>query len=506
MEKTIKINLGGSLFQIDEDAYRMLRDYLQTIDKKFRNVPGGNETIEDIESRIAEIFQSQKGLAGVISKENVEAMISIIGKPEDFGQGEPEGSTYNQYSGPGKLFRNPDDRVIGGVCGGIGAYANTDPVWFRILFTVFALVFGIGILVYLALWIALPLANTTSQKREMYGSGNYGLRSQEGELMPRYTTTSRIGNATNEVFRALGRVIYIIARVFLIIFGTAILLSGFLAMLTFIMVFVFHLPGSFSTNIDGINLSYLPDFLNYVVSPASAPWIKALITIVVTLPFLALIYGGIRLIFWFRARDGYLWLSGLLIWVLSCAALSIILFNEGISFAESGQSSSTEYLSSVPDTLFIVAGHRLSDLPAENEISFPEEGTRVMIDDNTKEVYTRVTLDLEPAEDDMARIVIKKRSFGRNRMDAVENAEGLRYNYNISANRLRLDEFCTRPSKSKWSFDELRVKVYVPEGTVINMDRTIEGMYHSYYNDDFVTDPKNRFWRMADDGPDYIDP
>ena len=61
MDKTININLGGTLFQIDEEAYRILRDYLQSIDQKFRNVQGGNETIEDIELRIAEIFQSQKG-------------------------------------------------------------------------------------------------------------------------------------------------------------------------------------------------------------------------------------------------------------------------------------------------------------------------------------------------------------------------------------------------------------------------------------------------------------
>jgi hypothetical protein len=87
MDKTIKINLGGTLFQIDEEAYKTLRRYLQDIDDRLKNTPGGAETIEDIESRIAEIFQSQGGTAGVISGDNVEAMISIIGKPEDFDAG-----------------------------------------------------------------------------------------------------------------------------------------------------------------------------------------------------------------------------------------------------------------------------------------------------------------------------------------------------------------------------------------------------------------------------------
>jgi hypothetical protein len=56
MDKTININIAGTLFQIDEEAYRVLRDYLQSINDRFKNAQGGHETIEDIEFRIAEIF------------------------------------------------------------------------------------------------------------------------------------------------------------------------------------------------------------------------------------------------------------------------------------------------------------------------------------------------------------------------------------------------------------------------------------------------------------------
>jgi len=148
MDKTIKINLGGSLFQIDEDAYRILREYLQAIDSRFRHVAGGAETIEDIESRVAEIFQSQKGSAGVISGENVEAMISVLGKPGDFDVNDDEIITPSYSSERRRMFRNPKDSIIGGVCGGMGAYLNTDPVWFRILFVVTALFFFVGFFVY----------------------------------------------------------------------------------------------------------------------------------------------------------------------------------------------------------------------------------------------------------------------------------------------------------------------------------------------------------------------
>src|SRR5660397_3324 len=124
MDKTININIAGTLFQIDEEAFRILRDYLQAINTRFNNVQGGHETIEDIELRIAEIFQSQKGLAGVITKENVEAMISIIGKPEDFDHNEAETGAPIYTSEKKRMYRNPDDTIIGGVCSGIAAYLN----------------------------------------------------------------------------------------------------------------------------------------------------------------------------------------------------------------------------------------------------------------------------------------------------------------------------------------------------------------------------------------------
>ena len=183
MDKTININLGGILFQIDEEAFRILRDYLHAINNRFGNVQGGHETIEDIESRIAEIFQSQKGLAGVITRENVEEMISIIGKPEDFDQGEPEAGATVYSSGKKRMYRNTDDTIIGGVCSGIAAYLDTDAVLFRILFVLFALFFGVGFFVYLALWIALPAARTEAQKRELYGSSYHtsGLHDKQSD-------------------------------------------------------------------------------------------------------------------------------------------------------------------------------------------------------------------------------------------------------------------------------------------------------------------------------------
>ncbi len=505
MEKTIKINLGGVLFQIEEEAYRMLRDYLQSIDNKLRNVPGGNETIEDIESRIAEIFQSQKDLAGIITKENVETMISIIGTPDAFDQYEETASGYHTSQSEKRMYRNPDDRIIGGVCSGIGAYLNTDPVWFRLIFIIFTPVFLIGLFVYLALWIALPSANSDSQKREMYGSNFYRSGANIQGKTSEYPYSSKVGSAFNQVFRAIGKVLFIIVRIFLIIIGVTSVLAGFTTLFSFIIIFVFKYPGSFSIDAGEFNLAYLPDFLNYIVTPAMVPLMTALIVLIVAIPLLAMVYGGIRLIFWFKVRDGYIWLIGLIVWVLCVASLAIISFNEGVSYAERGKTTSLEYFGPTPDTLYIMTGKKISDMHADKEISVTDNYYRIYIDDENDLVYIRSRLDINPADNNSIRIEIERESSGTSRLDAESNASRLNYDFKIAGDTLYFDEFFMIPPDSKWSFDEVEVNVFIPEGTIVSMDKTTEKMCHSYYDYDYVKDPKNRFWIMTEDGLDYIE-
>jgi len=453
MDKTVNINLGGTLFHIDEDAYRILRDYLQALSNKFRNVPGGNETIDDIESRIAEIFLSQKTSAGVISRINVEDMIYIIGKPEDFDKPEDEAAAPVSRTTYGKkMLRDSDDRIIGGVCGGLGKYLNTDPVWFRIFFVLFALMFGIGVFVYLALWIALPASEPGVSGKNLHGV-SYINGTSQGNEGKSYTTTSDIGNAFNEVFRAIGKVLWIIVRMILIITGISIVVAGFLALVAFVMTFIFKFPGAFSTDAVGMNISYLPDFLNYVVTPSLVPWIKTLITIVVAMPILVIIYLGVRMIFWFRAKDGVFLLTGLIIWVISITALSIIFFNEGISFAENARSVSRDYFNSTPDTIYIKSAARISDLNIDNEIRLPEDEYSIFISEESNQVYIRTALDISPSERRSAWVEVTKRSSGRSKMDATRKADRLRYNYYIKGDTLSIDEYFTYPEGTKWSFD-----------------------------------------------------
>ena len=502
MDKTIKINLGGILFHIDEEAYKILRRYLQDIDSRLKGTPGGAETLDDIESRIAEIFQSQGGTAGVISRDNVEAMISIIGKPEDFetsGESATENTTFTRSAYSKKMYRNPDDSIISGVCGGIGTYLNIESVWVRLLFILFTCFFLVGLFVYVALWIALPVARSDAHKREMYGRDDYAiaLRIKEtGYSSPssgiNYSGSlpagSKVGNAFNEVFRAIGKVLFIIVRIFLILVGISFILFGFFALVSFVMIFFFDYPGYFSTNSFGINLFYLPDFLNYIVNPAIAPWILILTFIVILLPLLAIIYWGVKMIFWFKSSDGIVSIVALILWVMSVAALSILLFNEGISFSETARSVSEVVIEKAPQELYIITEHKVSDLNYDKEISFHEEDYNVYFIDDNKGLYIGAGLNINASDDKSMKMNVRKRSSGRSRTDATRKAEGLLYNYRVTGDTIFLDEYFTFPEGTKWSFDDVRVTIDIPEGTKVYFDKTSEQMLlrQHYYNEEWT--------------------
>ena len=500
MDKTLNINLGGISFQIDEEGYKILSDYLRVIDKKFRNAEGGNETIEDIESRIAEIFQSQKGSVGVIARENVEAMISIIGNPDDFGESWSEGNPAAfSDTRRKKLSRNQEGKIIGGVCSGIGAYLQSDAVWFRIMFVLLFLMAGAGLMIYLALWIALPGAATHSPEKRSFGiaADDSSVRSREKNNSN--PGSSEFGNAVNEIFRALWKVLFIAFRAFLILIGIAIVLTGFLALLTLVIVFIFKYPGAFSGDVAGFNLSYFPDILNYIVNPKLVPWIITLFLIFVSLPLIFLIYGGIRLIFWFRAKDGFFLLSGLLIWVMSGTVLSIILFNEGIGFTEHGKTTSQHYFKQVPDTIYVLSGSKIADLQVDKEMLL-SKNYNVYISDVRGEISIPADFNVKVDADNSPSATLIRQASGRSKSDALSKAEKLQYKLEISGDTLTIDEFFTIPSDCRWSLNCAEVTLNAPEGTIIFLDKTTEKWFHPDAENSFVNDPENRYRKLTENG------
>ena len=172
MKITENINLAGLIFTIDDDALLKLQNYLNSIERYFAIKEEGKEVVADIEGRIAELFETKINKnKEVISIEDVNQIIGIMGMPEEFmneAQTESQKSTSYREAGTRKLYRTYNDKVIGGVCGGLGSYFRIDPVFFRLIF-VLSLFFTVGFLIYIILWIVLPEAKTFSQKLEMKG-------------------------------------------------------------------------------------------------------------------------------------------------------------------------------------------------------------------------------------------------------------------------------------------------------------------------------------------------
>lgn len=176
MNKVFNINLGGYPFTIDEDAYTYLSDYLTSIHNHFRDSEGYEEITGDIEARMAELFQDQLSGRPIVTIKDINSAIAIMGTPEDFGA-EPIDDTTQKESVAGKkyktgrrLFRNPDDEVVGGVCSGLAAYFGIeDPVWMRIAWIVFTFSGGLGIPAYIIMWIIVPAAETAGDRLAMRG-------------------------------------------------------------------------------------------------------------------------------------------------------------------------------------------------------------------------------------------------------------------------------------------------------------------------------------------------
>ena len=179
MKTTITINLGGIVFHIDDDAYEMLHTYLIAIERQFTSEEH-IEVMSDIEARLSELFtETLNEKRDVIMNDDVSKVIEIMGEPEDFRDDESESSfsnsgkeskrssMYNKTTK--KIYRDPDNRILGGVCGGLGAYLNINPIIARIIFILLAIPGGVGAVIYIILWIVIPEASTTAQKLEMRG-------------------------------------------------------------------------------------------------------------------------------------------------------------------------------------------------------------------------------------------------------------------------------------------------------------------------------------------------
>ena len=191
MQRIIQINIAGRIIPIEEDAYQLLKDYLTALERHFTGEAGREEIIGDIENRIAELFaiRLQSG-APAIDRQDVMKVLETLGMPSDLGNPQAGRQAYMPapYSGPQpgydgrrRLYRNPKDKMLGGVCSGLAVYFDIDPVIMRLLFVVL-LFMGIGIIAYIVAWAVIPLARTPLELSQMEGGPAFTFNSMAHNL------------------------------------------------------------------------------------------------------------------------------------------------------------------------------------------------------------------------------------------------------------------------------------------------------------------------------------
>lgn len=249
MKKTLTVNLGGTVYHIDEDAYNLLDNYLNNLRYHFRKEEGADEIVRDMETRIAELFDEyiRTGLQ-VITVEQVEAVIARMGNPEDLNTDDDEEKKETEQhaydNGPARrLFRNPDDRILGGVLSGLSAYFGWDVTWIRIgVLVLGCFVHGL-ILAYLIAWIIIPLAKTATEKLQMRGEPinmeNIGRTVTEGfDKVNDYVHSEKPRSFLHQLGNAIVKIAGFIIKFVLVLLAiclTPVLLVGLVVLFALLM-------------------------------------------------------------------------------------------------------------------------------------------------------------------------------------------------------------------------------------------------------------------------------
>lgn len=325
MQQVVKVSIGNIAFTLDKDAHGLMEDYLDSLKSHYRDSANCGEILAEIESRIAELLSDRGYRDKVVPAETVQEIIDILGHPEDFGT---DTGSEEQPNVKKRVYRDPDNKVLGGVCGGLSAYFSVDPLVFRIIFAVWILFFMwteiffdwgwgmsvLGMFAYIVLWIAMPEAHTVEQRYSMRG-GSVSLKNiQKTVEREAREVSSRVGKGVREgvrstggFWKALGRGIEMFMGIILLLIGMA---GSAAAVLATFGLGIWNGLYAFGTSWFLSLISDTPVWMTTLIS--------ILVCIVAILPFIGMLYAGILLLFRLKAPR---WRPGLIIFIIWVIAL-----------------------------------------------------------------------------------------------------------------------------------------------------------------------------------------
>lgn len=502
MKKTQTINLGGIIFHINVDAYGQLYAYLTSVKNQFTDMAGQDDIIADIEARIAEILNEKK--VKIITGKHVDGVIAIMGKPEQYGEEDPESESEpitkpeKKAKGvPKRIYRHPDDKIIGGVCGGLGTLVHIDPVIFRILFMVTAFFGGFGALIYLVMWAIVPMAQSTADRLKMSGETittdsivKTITAQMDKSLEPRHGNNvlkkffSFIGDVFESIFNILKKIFKSLGVIFRPVVGILFLIFGLVATLS---VFFFRFNArSFSYIIDS----------TFGALPIVQYFIYATLALFLIIPIFQIIYFGLRLLFRMGRQPAFI--KGLLTsaWIISLIALIIFGVFGSTRFSADGFTQRNVPLSKITaDTVKV-------SLWENDYFMWTDRRDHVVKSDDGDLLVSDVNLDIKRSDDNRFYLIVRHEASGGTSKAARSVVDKIGYNYLPSSDGLLLKNYLEIRDNAPFSFQKTDLTLLVPNGKSVYLDETIKYMLYDVENVTNTWDRKmvDHVWKMKKEG------
>ncbi len=522
MNKTLTVNIGGIVFHIEEQAYEKLKKYLDAIRAYFTSSDGRDEIIQDIEARIAEMFQERiKNSQQPVRDSEVDEVINMMGRPEQFaGEAREEDSTssgahsYTAFNrGYRRIYRDPDDKVIGGVCSGISYRLGIDPIWLRLTFAIVFFAAGSGLLLYIILMIILPKARTTAEKLEMRGEPvnieniKKSVADEMESIKSRMNEFSsgskggdfgrRTGNFFENVFETVLDIIKGFFKFAIKVLAVFMLLIGLLVLGSLLLALVAIL---------GVGGIEVPVFLtNFFLSPSQQFWTFTALFLLLGVPFLMLVYKGIKMLFGIQYQENSFvrYTAGLL--VAAGVIISLVL---GFSIAKNYRIRDVSRIT-VPimqpsmDTLYVNCvksekyGHSWG-IHIDDDDDFSVISGSL---DSMMRIRT-VRLDIQKAPGDSFELVKVQTGRGSNRVEAENNSRKMNYKFEQQDTLLLLDQSFTLSRDTKFRNQRLTLILRVPVGKTIYLDDNADDIIYDIENttNTYDRDMLGHYWMMTPAG------
>ena len=508
MKKTVRININGLIFNLDEDAYHRLNKYLESIRRKFKNKSEADEVVSDVESRIAELFEQRvSSRKEVINIEDIEAIIQIMGKPDDFEEyieEEDQADTKNAGSAKStrRFYRDPDRKVLSGVAAGLGAYFGIDPVIVRIIFIVSTMIYGASSLVYILLWIIIPEAKTTTQKLEMRGKpvnlGNIekSIKDQYKDVKEGFDkwqnseSYERFRNNLSEALKFAGKIAIILMKVFLILFAVWLFVSAISLIGSFTGVWFFNDTFLSPLSWNNMNFSIL-DFIRLFADPFVAVTGMIALYIFILIPALALIFVSLKLLFRFKARSRTAGIIGTALWFVSLMIIIGAGARTGFNYRAYNEKLKNYELNGNYDTLYVSLGQ----VPFSRWRN-KERFNAVIVDfQNNLKLTGKAEIRFKPVSSGNYELSLVKRARGITDAKAGEFAENILYDWHQEDSLLILNPYFDIKGKKKIRVQEAIVNLYIPVGKVVYIGKDVD-----QFSRQISWGEDEQFYKMTEDG------